>query len=775
MSQRLRDFEIVGLDAPEKDGLSSPFLDEALPDLEHDDVDRYEVEPSLPTPWHELEAEASMPGPWHEFEADVEWDEEEDEEEAHEAWGDEVWGAEAETEDAWGEEPWLREEAYGEDVHDEHIHHEHLHDEHLHDEVERLYDVEEKGDFSSGLLLDHAHELAWGPDEGELASGEELEDLILDELLLPEAPYPEHELPGSVVTFPSGVSLSVASAPSATESDEYYDPHRLSTLKGCSLSRNPLLDTSAPHRGKRLSEHFTVDELTGSGGKRFEKARVDPELVRCLQAIRDRVGKAVRVTSGYRSWGYNRRLYQKRGKTPTRSQHCSGRAVDIKISGMSGLQIARAAIDAYGCDLGLGVGPGYAHVDLRGCFTVWTYASVGSKSERAAVVRELRRHKARTCASGKTAPPSPARGTGSPSAPAGASRAVLRNRYWGRKLGWSPHYDAIARVLGFTDMMPGEQAFAEAVAGWQRARGLTPDGIVGPKTWAALKASVLGGGSAPGPRPPAPGGVPALGGPKVAAGFRAVKRKGKPTGLARYGGGRLDAVLVRLRREGRVEVTDQEIDVFQRIAHIETGGQLQAINTWDSAVVSTGFMQFTLQHGKVQEWIRLAAPTFKRYGIELDPSRTYQWGSNRQAAIKGAGTKAELRWDGWAERFYLVGLDDEAVVAEVKLARQYLLRHLQGLKRRLRGMGADSGQYDRFMRHYGASGNVRGMFQASFNNLPAASAKGVRYALQSADADATTAQFETHLKAGIKRAFSERGLSSRGVHHTTKTLEGARL
>lgn len=99
-----------------------------------------------------------------------------------------------------------------------------------------------------------------------------------------------------------------------------------------------------------------------------------------------------------------------------------------------------------------------------------------------------------------------------PAAPAAVSttqtsRVVEANRRYGETLGWSAHYDDIARVLGFTDMTPGEELFAEALATWQARNGLTPDGLLGPRTWAKLK-TVLGGAPAVSgsQRPSAPSG-----------------------------------------------------------------------------------------------------------------------------------------------------------------------------------------------------------------------------------------------------------------------------
>jgi peptidoglycan hydrolase-like protein with peptidoglycan-binding domain len=170
---------------------------------------------------------------------------------------------------------------------------------------------------------------------------------------------------GAVVRFPSGATLPVIVGPgTASIGDDYFDPTN---------SGNPLLDTSATSKSTRLSANFTVRELTTSGGVSADIARIDPKLVDCLQRLRDHVGKGITITSGFRSWKRNRDVYAARKKRPTHSQHCAGRAADIKIGGMNGLEIAKAAIDSCGPNIGIGVGDTYAHVDVRGVAQAWNY------------------------------------------------------------------------------------------------------------------------------------------------------------------------------------------------------------------------------------------------------------------------------------------------------------------------------------------------------------------------------------------------------------------
>src|SRR5262249_6943827 len=163
--------------------------------------------------------------------------------------------------------------------------------------------------------------------------------------------------------FPSGLVLQTTSGATGRD-QEHWDPHATGL---------PLLATEPWTHPKRLSQHFTVKELVSSGGRAASVARISPTLVRVLEAIRERAGKRVRITSGYRSWARNKQVYAARGQKPPLSRHCSGQAVDLKIAGMTGVQIAQLAIDAAGTELGLGIGPDYIHVDVRGRWAPWTY------------------------------------------------------------------------------------------------------------------------------------------------------------------------------------------------------------------------------------------------------------------------------------------------------------------------------------------------------------------------------------------------------------------
>ncbi len=178
---------------------------------------------------------------------------------------------------------------------------------------------------------------------------------------------PEYATQSKKVVFPSGESLPVTTGPEK-KGQEYYN-----SFAGEASSKNPLLDVSGVHRKKKLSKNFTAGEFARSGNKEFSKARIDPELVKCLQKIRNHVKKPVIINSGYRSYLYNKKIYEDKNQKPTQSRHISGQAADIRIKGMTGLEIAKAALKAYGTNIGVGIGGNYAHIDVRGKYASWTY------------------------------------------------------------------------------------------------------------------------------------------------------------------------------------------------------------------------------------------------------------------------------------------------------------------------------------------------------------------------------------------------------------------
>lgn len=237
----------------------------------------------------------------------------------------------------------------------------------------------------------------------------------------------EHEV------FPSGAALTVTSGRTG-QGEEHWDPNNTGL---------PLYETGTAVRNRKLSPNFTVGELVFSGNRYADKARISPALVAALQKLRDRVGRPVRITSGYRSWERNVAVYRNANppKKPTLSRHCSGQAADITVAGMSGLDIARAAVDVLGDGIGVGIGAGFAHIDVRGRWTAWTYLSGTAGT---AAVAAINAHRAARKASPAPAP-----------APQSSDRAagrVVRGTF----------------VRCATGAQPGARAMADQ---WQRLTG----------------------------------------------------------------------------------------------------------------------------------------------------------------------------------------------------------------------------------------------------------------------------------------------------------------
>lgn len=188
---------------------------------------------------------------------------------------------------------------------------------------------------------------------------------------------------GGVVAFPSGQTLKITSGDTGANG-KHYDPLH---------SKMPLLDVSGTNYEKYLSKSFQAKEFLKFGSSAaYEKKykikpdtsilRLDPMLVYVLQLLRDYVNKAVNITSGYRHFWYNEIL----PGSADSSQHLIGRATDIKIDGMTPLEVAKAAIDVAGSYIfGIGVYSTFTHIDVRiGNFSTWQNDQQEIKNYRAA-------------------------------------------------------------------------------------------------------------------------------------------------------------------------------------------------------------------------------------------------------------------------------------------------------------------------------------------------------------------------------------------------------
>lgn len=115
-----------------------------------------------------------------------------------------------------------------------------------------------------------------------------------------------------------------------------------------------------------LSTDFTVQEFACKDGS--DPVFIDTELVALLQGIRTHFGRPVTVNSGFRTAAHN-----KAAGGVSDSQHCYGRAADIRVPGVSTEQLAAYAETLLPGTGGIGRYPakGFVHVDVRKAKSRW--------------------------------------------------------------------------------------------------------------------------------------------------------------------------------------------------------------------------------------------------------------------------------------------------------------------------------------------------------------------------------------------------------------------
>ena len=128
----------------------------------------------------------------------------------------------------------------------------------------------------------------------------------------------------------------------------------------------------AKNGDRRLAPDFKVRELRCRDGT--DTVMVDEVLTVVLQCIREHFGKAVVITSGYRTAAHNAAVGGAKS-----SQHLLGRAADIRVQGVSVEDVAaytESLMPGWG---GVGRYPvkagrttGWVHVDTRANKSRWT-------------------------------------------------------------------------------------------------------------------------------------------------------------------------------------------------------------------------------------------------------------------------------------------------------------------------------------------------------------------------------------------------------------------
>jgi murein DD-endopeptidase MepM/ murein hydrolase activator NlpD len=224
-----------------------------------------------------------------------------------------------------------------------------------------------------------------------------------------------------------------------------------------------------------------------------------------------------------------------------------------------------------------------------------------------------------------------------------AARAAKRNASFSGKIGWGTHLALIQKRLE-TSAAPHEEAFAHAVANWQKAQGYIPKtitGILDRVTWNLFQKT-------------------------IDINYKMSKRIKGP-GWVLSGGRQIKWVLCDLKRKGLLNISPNEMEMLRLVSSTESKEKISAINTWDKVFLSMGFTQFTIGANTIQPIIERAPAAFKKYGIELVSGEKYP--GKKFFKIKGTTRPEELRSFAWAEKFYKAGLDEEIIVALVQETR----------------------------------------------------------------------------------------------------------
>ena len=115
---------------------------------------------------------------------------------------------------------------------------------------------------------------------------------------------------------------------------------------------------------KFLSANFRVREFRCQDDT--DPIFIDSDLVDILQNVRDHFGKAVTITSAFRTASHNKKV-----GGATYSQHLYGKAADIKVSGVAASVVADFAETLMPSTGGIGRYSTFTHVDVRKVKSRW--------------------------------------------------------------------------------------------------------------------------------------------------------------------------------------------------------------------------------------------------------------------------------------------------------------------------------------------------------------------------------------------------------------------
>lgn len=197
--------------------------------------------------------------------------------------------------------------------------------------------------------------------------------------------------------------------------------------------------------------NFKVREFRCRDGS--DRILIDSDLVRLLQSVRLHFGKAVSITSAYRTANHNKSV-----NGATSSYHMKGQAADFTVTGISNREVARylQSIGALGIGLYDYTG-GFVHTDTRTKKYYWQQDSKTAKYYGVSTFGTVEIYTVK-------------------------GRTVATVRYNDR----NEYVRLLQKELGVdADGIFGPKT-EEAVRLFQQTHGLAADGIAGPKTWDVL-------------------------------------------------------------------------------------------------------------------------------------------------------------------------------------------------------------------------------------------------------------------------------------------------
>ena len=122
----------------------------------------------------------------------------------------------------------------------------------------------------------------------------------------------------------------------------------------------------------KLTTNFSLSEFKSKDGKDFPFDVLNniKFLASQLQIIRDELKKPISVTSGYRSEEHNKKVGGAKN-----SYHVKGMAVDIKVEGMTPIEVEKAIekmmMEGKIMRGGIGLYKTWVHYDFRGKLVKW--------------------------------------------------------------------------------------------------------------------------------------------------------------------------------------------------------------------------------------------------------------------------------------------------------------------------------------------------------------------------------------------------------------------